>query len=741
MLDRQTEIIAHFIGAFNQTTEKLAARQDYDAFRAARLSEPDEGNLLNVEIQVSSDYSLEDYGPGLAFDAPPPLPAEAPWLPVAQMPERILPDLGLLPPPDYEQTPEIDLPVMTLPPNFYMLLDPPGSVVQITVQINTLVDQDVLVNRPFEMPVELLGAYGPEASAAKLTLLAEAGDALSVATPELGTSAAAHAGMLIEAMDALDPQAFGDGVDVALFRASPIQPVPEPASGEDAEAPETDPAPPLLGPGFDGSPVINGVLAESIPETLKERLEARDAEGETEDETENAGDIPGIVDVEDEAAGTVSGQNAEPVQLEFTQSLETGDNLALNQYQAAHEWLDAPVIAVAGSALSLSLISQVNVMRDMDFANSSPASFTAAGALSSDPASQMVNAASFTQEANPAQFLDLDIAGGAKMVGLVHIEGDVTVDNHITQVNAISDGDLVSYEFGPYQTEITMGGNSAVNLETLIEYGMKFDVILIGGDLIEIAQIEQINVLLDDDLILSDPSMGNTAGGGALVQSHDNLLWNEASLTKIGIDAQMEMSARFQATLDKLAGLAEGESGATPSGAAFDAVKELFDDPLLAGLDALRVLWIEGDLIIRDTLTQINLIDDADLVSVGGGGPEGIGIETGDNILGNVAGLTVAGVDSTIMAGDGVYSDAVIWQAGMLDEGPPGLGIGNGLENGLGHDNGNGALASEAVVFLADGMIEAQPNYDDEDFQTGPGAHGVAHGAGTSLDALHGVLA
>ncbi|KEO53985.1 hypothetical protein [Thioclava pacifica] len=739
MLDRQTEIIAHFIGAFNQTTEKLAARQDYDAFRAARLSEPDAGDLLTVEIRVSSDYALEGYGPGLNFDAPPPLPPEAPWLPVAQMPDRILPDLGLLPPPSYKDAPGIDLPVMTPPPNFYLLLDPPGSVITITAQVNTLVDQDVLVNRPFEMPPELLGSYGPEASAAKLTLLAEAGDALSVATPELGTSAADHAGMLIDAMEELDPQAVGDGVEAALFRASPIQPVPEPVSEDEGETVEAVPAPPLLGPGFDGSPVINGVLAEAIPETLKERLESRNAE----DETEDGGDIPGIVEVEDEAAGTVSGQSAEPVPIEITQSLETGDNLALNQYQAAHEWIDAPVIAVAGSAQSLSLISQVNVMRDQDLTDVSAPGLISAAALPADPASQAVNAASFTQEANPAQFLDLDIPGGEKMVGLVRIEGDVTVDNHLTQVNAISDGDLVSYEFGPYQTEITMGGNAAVNLETLLEYGMKFDVILIGGDLIEIAQIEQINVLLDDDLILSDPPMGETAGGSALVQSHDNLLWNEASLTKIGIDAQMEMSARFQATLDKLADLAEGERGATPSGAAFDAVKELFDDPLLAGLDALRVLWIEGDLIVRDTLTQINLLDDADLVSVGGGGPEGIAVETGDNILGNVAGLTVAGVDSTIMAGEGVYSDAVIWQAGMLDEGPPGLGIGNGLENGQGHGNGNGngALASEAVVFLADGMIEARPNYDDEDFQTGPGSQGVAHGAGASLDALHGVLA
>ena len=141
----------------------------------------------------------------------------------------------------------------------------------------------------------------------------------------------------------------------------------------------------------------------------------------------------------------------------------------------------------------------------------------------------------------------------------------------------------------------------------------------------------------------------------------------------------------------------------------------------------MTLIYIEGDLIIRDNFTQINILDDADLISIDG--PGEFGVEAGGNTLGNVASLTVAGVDSTIMAADGVYSDAVIWQAGMMDD---------GSGDPLGPTSSSeGALASEAVAFLADGMIENTPNYDDEEFQVHPGSHG---GSG-SLDALHTVLA
>lgn len=764
MLDRQTEIIAHFIGAFNQTTETYVARQEYDAFRALQASTPAPGVLLSVTVNVDSNYLLGDFDPALQLRLPLAPPPGAPWLPfVDDYQLRDIAPPGL--PPGQFAIPPYDFPPVPVPFQVFLGMAPPSSVLHITSQINTLNDHDVLYDKPFMMPAELMDEYGPEASASKLMALADYADALTVSTAPVGTTIEAQTETLMAQIDALDPEAVPGGATAAMFRSETIFAVPAETDAEDeAGAGASDPdsmteleneslegdeaeASSPLPPAFSGQVVFDGQLMDEMPETLTLRLEARDP---SEDEDAPLGE--GVVEVEidgigseDGAAGLVQSPDM-PVDpaglaLEIVQSLSTGNNLLLNQSQAVHDWLDAPVIAVGGSMTSLSVISQVNVLRDVDMklglghhgTGNSAGGNGLGNAGGYDPlASQAHNVAVYTQEANPANFLNLVMPAGSSLIAMTAIRGDLIIDNHTTQVNAVSDGDLVSFEFGSYSAEIAMGDNSTVNLQLLLEIGSQFDLIMIGGNMYEIAQLEQINVLLDDDLVMSG-SGGVGHGGAGHVSSEDNLLWNEAHLTKVGIDQYMEMDAQYQSVLDQLAkiygglGPNAGEDGSMPPGAAFDAVEGLLGDELLGGQMALRVLYIEGDLIIRDNFTQINILDDADLISIDG--PGEFGVEAGGNTLGNVASLTVAGVDSTIMAADGVYSDAVIWQAGMMDD---------GSGDPLGPTSSSeGALASEAVAFLADGMIENTPNYDDEEFQVHPGSHG---GSG-SLDALHTVLA
>ncbi|PFG61795.1 hypothetical protein AXZ77_0357 [Thioclava sp. ES.031] len=767
MLDRQTEIIAHFIGAFNQTTETNVARQEYDAFRALQASTPTPGELLSVNVSISSNYALEDFGPAIWLKLPLAPPSGAPWLPfVDDFQLRDIAPPGL--PPGQFAIPPYEFPPVPIPPQMFLGMTPPSSVLHITSQINMLTDHDVLYDKPFMMPAGLMDEYGPEATSSKLMALADYADALTVSTAPVGTTIEAQTETLIAQIDALDPESVPGGATAAMFRSETIFAAPTDAEEEDGleegaadpaamtelqseslegdEAEATSPLP----PAFSGEVVFDGQLMNEMPETLKLRLEARDP---SEDEEDDAPLGEGVVEVEtdgiggdgDGAAGLVQSPDM-PVDpaglaLEIVQSLSTGNNLLLNQSQSVHDWLDAPVIAVGGSMTSLSVISQVNVLRDADMkpglghhgTGNSAGGKGLGNAEGYDPlASQAHNVAVYTQEANPANFLDLVMPPGASMIAMTEIRGDLIIDNHTTQVNAVSDGDLVSYEFGSFSSEIVMGDNSTVNLQLLLEIGTHFDLIMIGGNMYEIAQLEQINVLLDDDLVMSG-SGGVGQGGAGHVSSEDNLLWNEAHLTKVGIDQHMEMDEQYQNVLDQLSEIYggldpnPGEGYSMPPGAAFDAVEGLLGDELLGGQMALRVLYIEGDLIIRDNLTQINILEDADLISLDG--PGEFDIEAGGNTLGNVGSLTVAGVDSTIMAADGVYSDAVIWQAGMMDD---------GSGDPLGPTSSSeGALASEAVAFLADGMIENAPSYDDEEFQVHPGSQG---GSG-SLDALHTVLA
>ncbi|KEO60265.1 hypothetical protein [Thioclava indica] len=717
MLDRQTEIIAHFIGAFQLTTEQLTSRHQYDVFRAQQLVPQEQGPLLNVKVHVTSDYALQDFTPGLRVVMPPPLPPEAPWLPHSdflRLPQIGMPELGWG---EEQATPAFSLEFYQ-PLNFFVTLAPPSSVATVTFQANHLLDDDRLINVPFTLPEQYVQDFSPEAIAAKMAVLIETAETLGAPSVDAQwLSVSAQASALRDTLDTLDTADAPAGAEVAVFHNTPWEFVTSDAAGEGdtAELPDdTQDAPAPT--AFNGGVVVNGQIVSDAPDTLSARLEARYPD------TSETEALPGQVQVEDGAAGTVNSGTLTGGALSATMSLSTGDNLLLNQTQIAHDWIDAPVIAVAGMAQSLSLISQINVLRDYDTVDGGGF----AHGIGSDPASQIVNIATQETLSNPASFIAPTLTGGATMVGMVCIKGDLVIDNTTYQINEISDSDVVSYEFGTHQAEISLGDNSATNLDLLLEIGSRFDVIMVGGDMIQMAAINQINVLLDDDLYLGDGT------GGGLYSGHDNLLWNEAGITHIGTDSVQEMSGAFQSALGALGETSgAGDGSGTPSGAEFAAVSGLFADPLLAGLDTLRVLWIEGDLLIRDTLTQINLLTDSDVISVAlPGDSAGAELSAGDNILANVAGLSVAGVDSTIMAGEGSYSDAVLYQAGMFE------GDQSPLDLAGTFSAPQGDLASEAVVFLTD------------DFNDGPGS-GFNEGAGFvpdtmnsgALDALHSVLA
>lgn len=92
-------------------------------------------------------------------------------------------------------------------------------------------------------------------------------------------------------------------------------------------------------------------------------------------------------------------------------------------------------------------------------------------------------------------------------------------------------------------------------------------------------------------------------------------------------------------------------------------------------------------------IEQLNILGDADQVDLlAARAMENAGdvsVVTGSNVLVNSAQIAEYGVDATIHTRGGVYSDALIHQAELVDTGAP---------------HSAGGLASEAVVFLADGM-------------------------------------
>ncbi|MFG6080162.1 hypothetical protein ACEUZ9_000613 [Paracoccus litorisediminis] len=376
-----------------------------------------------------------------------------------------------------------------------------------------------------------------------------------------------------------------------------------------------------------------------------------------------------------------------------------GHNMLVNEANITSAWIAAPVLTAAQGVYSYTIISQVNVWSDLDRILSPD------GALNVDQTpTNALNFASYSLTANPAAHAGGD--GDAPQFWLTAtLEGSLVSVNWIDQYNFISDDDITSFTLHGDQTLLLIGDNGAVNHVSLAELGSQFDLIIIDGYILNLNAILQTNVMLDNDSI----SMG--AGGGR-ISSGDNLLVNDATINQIG----RENFAGSNDAYDAMMRLAADGRVILPA--------SILNDPAFEGLDVLRVLHIKGDLVSVNMIRQTNVLGDADQIEtylsdaqLGGD----VRVVTGSNTLVNTAQITEFGVDATIHSGGGYYSDALLHQAELVTDRPLQMG------------DGPAPLASEAVLFLADGML----TQDDGDRDVGP----LHHDGAVPADIMETVLA
>jgi hypothetical protein len=123
-------------------------------------------------------------------------------------------------------------------------------------------------------------------------------------------------------------------------------------------------------------------------------------------------------------------------------------------------------------------------------------------------------------------------------------------------------------------------------------------------------------------------------------------------------------------------------------------------DAAFEGSGTLNVLYITGDFLTLNMVDQTNVLGDADQVAAlateatYAGGAE-VAVISGANALVNQATINTIGVDSDIHVAGEIYSDALIYQANFIEEGATDPYAAQGPA----------ALASEAVLFLADSML------------------------------------
>lgn len=630
-LDHSTEQIAHFIGSFHLDIDALRLRTDYEAFKVAQNAEAEPPPETEHKPMRSPPYEMKGFEPGLTYVAPADAapPQEVPL--VEHGPEEPVPLEPALveegPAPD--QLALVDAPVggsgVTL-----MIPPPPNSILTVTTQIAVVSDSDVL---DFGAPDAFIA---PELQFAQLTTLVATATALGAGVGETllpsATPTLAQAETMAGEMLATGQHPAAPGVTETVLH------------GPEAE-----------------TLVIDGEAASDMPlfiDLLPALLKPEEAP-------------------EEEALDPRLDPNPDapdPFGVDPGHEVVTGGNLAINEALITLRWVDAPVIAVGGSVMDLSSISQTNVMVSTALPGATLAPSVAMNAASIGTVSSQTGTAAPVSQDQPEGW------------NVVTIEGDLTAVNWIQQYVFLTDMDCAEVIFTGAATYIGMGENVVSNLTSLTELGYHYDLIVVGGDMLTLNTITQTNVLLDADVVTGAPV--------GTVQGQENVQLNKAEISTVGIDTVEKMTDELQATMQAL------ETGG------FGLPPEILADPHFAGLDTINVLYITGDLIKMNVIDQVNVIGDSDQVHMAlddVAALEGalVTVTTGANAQLNSAQVVDDGIDSVVMAMGEAYSDALIHQAGLIDLDAPPDGV------------AMSAMVNEAVAFLAEGMIDS---FDEPEF-------------------------
>lgn len=686
------EIISHFIGIFEVTTEEARLRAEYDQFKAHGARPSDDPDLPMIDPDIRAPHVLGDADPGalrLPYKSPAPAddsivggrpldwaPNETlggfPAAPVAREFGGAPYDGGFRIP-----TPSPFGETGDPYPEPRTASDPDGptaprgsgeggsSIAAVVYQQNYLDDNDVL--NTSGASVEFMAPAGFDARLETMADTASGLDPLESYAPPSSDAAIADlsSSMAAAALDAMTPPPESTA-SIDQFRDAAVEGVR-----------------------------VDGIEAEELPE-WSDHMPTRLAPPEKdEDDTEftpaAAGERP--VPLADEDGEADEEVEEDEVDWGASHQLVTGSNTLVNQSAITTDWGDASVVAIMGDSRTLDVISQVNVWSDAD-------TITGMGSGTPDFDSDTVsmNAAKITSTEAPEVQSSFDMGTAATWSQQLpqnwlvdRMDGNLVNLNWAKQTNYVTDHDVTSVAFSGNETWIQAGGNSVSNSFSAVEISRSYDLIVAEGDLITSNVIRQMNVLLDDDRVEMD------AVYSGLLSTRDNLLMNRAEIHKAGDQAQHEMADAYKAAAADL------KAGFNDIG------KDILSDPAFEGLGMLRVLHVGGSILNMQYIEQANVLGDADQVMLAASRAASdamadVAVSTGSNALMNLASIWDARADADIHVRGEIYSDALLHQASLVSDADPDLAIGD-----------PSSLASEAVAFLADGMLSD----DDESGHVG----------------------
>ncbi|UVK38510.1 type I secretion protein [Mesorhizobium sp. AR10] len=654
-LDKISEAISHFIGMFELSVEEARQQKAYDEFRAAEAVKEDIPDLPNTNVNVKAPYTLDDFDPhvpymGLKPELVPFTVSTNFWYTPPEIPEGGPVRLDH----DRFHTPHLQAAGsgMTLPH-----IEPPGAVAVYINQEISLSDNDYV------------GAGG---HGLKFTPTVDDGSQLTSllnATAELSP---------------LDDLAIpGSAADIAAVVTTAADRIESYSGSSDGEATVFVARSDANSDPIDGTFVNGQLVDEADAPKMEDHInilkEQDDDEASEGPDTEEYSVSP---DSSDFMSGWGNGLLAPSVEL------HAGGNTLINSAVLTNNWTGAPVIAVVGDSHEVNAIVQINARCDTDSVSSTLNGWTL-GANGPDESFNIATFKHIDPTANDEAPAPADGFPAAWVV--TQITGDLVIMDWIQQYTFMMDNDTSILSSSGVRTMVTTGDNTQINDVSLNQLSYYYDLIIVGGNIYDANIIHQLNILVDNDLIGAVDGF-ETSGEGSY-STAGNLLWNDATIINVG--GQNHFEALPDSYLNAATDLAAGKQ-ASPG--------DILNDEAFAGIGALRVLYISGDMLNLQYVSQTNVLGDSDQVALAMNQfiahPEAEWtVITGGNQVANFAGIIdVDGTDKTYVGGEH-YSDEILIQADIISCDPE-----------FGGQNPD-TLVNEAVAFLTDDAS------DDDDVQ------------------------
>ncbi|MDX8448561.1 type I secretion protein [Mesorhizobium captivum] len=656
-LDKITEVISHFIGMFDISVEEARQLKTFDDFKIAEAAKEDTPDLPNTNVNIKAPYTLDDFDPHVPY--------------MGLKPDLVLNTVGS----SFWYTPiEIRLHGQLHPGHHHFHLphlpgfgggmilphvEPPGAVAAYFNQEIHLSDNDYVGAGGHGLTFSPV--IDPSSQIASLTNAAAEvspiDDVSLLGTPDDMAAAVIAMGERIEAYS-------GDSSGEAnVFVLSP-----EADSG------------PLAGTYVNGQLVdaADAPKAEDHINLLKEQQQDDKAASDGSDK-DDYNTPPASSDF---MSGWGNGL------LSPCAEVETGGNTLINSAVLSNNWATTSVVAAVGNSYEINAIVQINAHCDTDAVSSS-----LNGWALGDAPDESFNIAAFKHIDPSAGSVAPTPADGFPAAWVVtQVTGDLIITNWIQQYSFITDNDATVLSSSGVKTSVSTGDNTAINNVSLNGLGHYYDLIIIGGNIYDANIIHQLNILIDNDVIGAVDGF-QTSGQGSY-STAGNLLWNDATIINVGGQNHYEAlpTSYLQAAQDLAAGKDAGPG-------------DILNDPAFAGIGALRVLYISGDLLNVQYVSQTNVLGDSDQVALAMNQfvahPEAEWtVTTGGNQVANLAGIVdVDGTDKTYVGGEH-YSHEILIQADIISSDPE-----------LGGQNPD-ALVNEAVAFLADDATDNDAQTD-----------------------------